>query len=149
MSVAAPGKVVAYITQDNRLLVFRHPLHPEAGIQVPAGTIKAGESPHDAVLREAQEETGLGQLELRAFLGMEEHDLAVFGVPKVQQRHFYHLEYRGDAPPTWQHYETDPSEGEEEQTLFEFFWAVLPDGVPELHAGQDALLPALLARLAA
>jgi 8-oxo-dGTP pyrophosphatase MutT (NUDIX family) len=111
--------------------------------------MKAGESPQNAVMREAQEETGLGQLELRAFLGTENHDLAVFGVPEIQQRHFFHLEHRGAAPPTWQHYETDPSEGEEEQILFEFSWAVLPDGVPKLHAGQDALLPALIARLTA
>jgi hypothetical protein len=49
-------KVFAYITHCNRLLVFVHPFAPEAGIQVPAGTIKANERPEEAVLREAFEE---------------------------------------------------------------------------------------------
>ena len=66
-------KVIAYITQEDKLLVFRHPFHPEAGIQVPAGTIEPGESPQEAVLREAHEETGFSELELRAFLGMQEY----------------------------------------------------------------------------
>ncbi len=38
-------KVLAYITNgDNgdRLLVFRHPYSPEAGIQVPGGTVHEG-----------------------------------------------------------------------------------------------------------
>ena len=34
-------KVVAYITNGQRLLVFTHPLSPEAGIQVPAGTMNS------------------------------------------------------------------------------------------------------------
>jgi NUDIX domain-containing protein len=51
-------KAFAYITNRNRLLVFIHPFAPEAGIQVPAGTIKADERPKEAVLREAFEETG-------------------------------------------------------------------------------------------
>ena len=32
-------KVFAYITHRDRLLVFRHTDFPEAGIQVPAGTV--------------------------------------------------------------------------------------------------------------
>ena len=52
-------KVIAYITNGRRLLVFRDTDFPEAGIQVPAGTVDAGEAPQTAVMREAQEETGL------------------------------------------------------------------------------------------
>ena len=36
-------KAFAYITRDDELLVFRHVDSPEAGIQVPAGTIEPGE----------------------------------------------------------------------------------------------------------
>lgn len=43
----------AYIAHDDRLLVFRHPSAPKAGIQVPAGTIEIGERPEDAAVREA------------------------------------------------------------------------------------------------
>ena len=32
-------KAFAYITHGNRLLVFRHVHHPEAGVQVPVGTV--------------------------------------------------------------------------------------------------------------
>ncbi len=53
-------KVTAFIirTTDNgrELLVF---LHPTAGLQVPAGTVEASETPEAAVLRETTEETGL------------------------------------------------------------------------------------------
>ena len=43
-------KVFAYITNQNRLLVFRHLDFPEAGIQVPAGTVMANEDLVTAVL---------------------------------------------------------------------------------------------------
>ena len=52
-------KVVAYIMSGSRLLVFRHVDLPEARVQAPAGTVDPGEAPDDAVLWEAQEETGL------------------------------------------------------------------------------------------
>jgi 8-oxo-dGTP pyrophosphatase MutT (NUDIX family) len=40
-------------------LIFSHPDYPEAGLQVPAGTLEPGEHPEAGVLREAYEETGL------------------------------------------------------------------------------------------
>ena len=52
-------KAYAYITYEDRLLVFSHPHAPEAGIQVPGGTLNDDERPEDAVTREAREETGL------------------------------------------------------------------------------------------
>ena len=58
---AAIDKAVCYVVQDGHLLVFthlRHPMHV-TGVQVPAGTIKAGEAPDWAALRELHEETGL------------------------------------------------------------------------------------------
>ena len=53
-------RVYAYVTNGRRLLVFRQPESPEAGIQVRGGTVEAGERPKDAVMREAGEETGVG-----------------------------------------------------------------------------------------
>jgi ADP-ribose pyrophosphatase YjhB (NUDIX family) len=52
-------KAVAYITHGTNLLVFRHTHHPLAGIQFPTGTIEAGETPVEAVMREACKEIGL------------------------------------------------------------------------------------------
>lgn len=40
------------------MLVFRHPV-PDAGIQIPKGTVKPEENTWDAAIREIEEETGL------------------------------------------------------------------------------------------
>ena len=57
-------RAYAYITSGSRLLLFTQPGAPDAGIQVPAGTIEPGESPRDAVMREAREETGLTRAQI-------------------------------------------------------------------------------------
>lgn len=59
------------MTNRHRLLVSGHPLSHEAGIQVLAGTIRSGETPPVAALREAQEETGLTRLALIGLLGCQ------------------------------------------------------------------------------
>jgi ADP-ribose pyrophosphatase YjhB (NUDIX family) len=133
-------KVIAYITRGEKLLVFRHPHHPEAGIQIPAGTVNFDESLEDAVVREAQEETGLSRFEIHAFLGVQDQDLTAWGKEEIHRRYFYHLIYDGQAPDTWQHYEIDPSEGNQDSILFEFFWVSYPDEVPDLIAEQGTFL---------
>lgn len=133
-------RVCAYITQGDRLLVFSHPHHPEAGLQVPGGTIEEGETPLAAVLREAHEETGLTDLTVRSYLGVREYDLHPYGRNEVERRHFFHLDFCGQAPATWRHFEMHPSDGSEAPIEFEFFWVRLPDDVPELIAGQGDLL---------
>jgi 8-oxo-dGTP pyrophosphatase MutT (NUDIX family) len=64
------GKVTAFITRESEhgcdLALFEHPY---AGIQIPAGTVEEGETPAEAAIREAQEETGLKHLSLRRYLG--------------------------------------------------------------------------------
>lgn len=66
----AVEKVTAFIIRDSvaglELLLFRHPY---AGIQIPAGTVEAGEKPEAAVLREAAEETGLSAFSACRYLG--------------------------------------------------------------------------------
>lgn len=63
-------KVTAFITRETpdsrQLLVFQH---PNAGVQLPAGTVDEGESSDVAVIREACEETGLCDLTLIGLLG--------------------------------------------------------------------------------
>jgi 8-oxo-dGTP diphosphatase len=49
-------KVAAYITAGNRLLVFSQPAYPEAGTQIPGGTVRPGEMLDRAVLREAKKQ---------------------------------------------------------------------------------------------
>jgi 8-oxo-dGTP pyrophosphatase MutT (NUDIX family) len=56
------AKSFVYLTRGRGdLLVLAHPDHPEAGLQVPAGTIKKGETPEQAAARELVEETGIGE----------------------------------------------------------------------------------------
>jgi 8-oxo-dGTP diphosphatase len=137
-------KVIAYITHHHHLLVFRHPDAPEAGIQVPAGTVEEHERAEDAVLREAYEETGLSCLTLNCFLGEQERDMSDFGRDELHRRRFYHLLYHGEPPATWQHKECYQSDGSaQEPILFEFFWAPLPHAVPLLIADHGIMLPRL------
>lgn len=119
-------KVAAYITRDDQLLVFHEPHAPEAGVQVPGGTMEAGEDPREAVLREAREETGLDGLELVAYLGRHESTLEVRNGERIAiQRHYFHLRLQGDAPQRWRHWEMTPSEGEDGPILLELWWTPL------------------------
>ena len=104
------AKALTYITREQRLLVFRQPEFPDAGIQVPGGSVEAGEGLEAAALREAHEETGLGELVLQSYLGSVEYELKVdVGPPHL--RHFFHLAYAGSLTPPWQHVELKPSTG--------------------------------------
>jgi 8-oxo-dGTP pyrophosphatase MutT (NUDIX family) len=145
-------KAFAYVTywrpvDGHRLLVFSHPNAPEAGIQVPAGTMRPDERPDEAALREAYEETGLSSLEMVSFLGEHLHDLSGPGRDEIHHRHFFHIRCVGEPPTVWRHHETDPDDGSPELPLFEVFWVSLPDGVPDLIAEHGIMLPALLAHL--
>lgn len=136
---------VAYITLADRLLVFSHPDAPEAGIQVPAGSVKDREEPHEAVMREAFEETGLSRLRFEVFLG--DRRISPPGWDEIHHCFFYHLTCEDVPPARWRHDETDPADGSHGPITFEFFWAALPDGLPVLSGGQDAMIPRLLERL--
>jgi 8-oxo-dGTP diphosphatase len=145
-------KAFAYVTHHDplhghRLLVFSHPNAPEAGIQVPAGTMRPDESPADAVLREAHEETGLANLVLVSFLGEQIRDMSEFGRGEIHHRHFFHIRCIGEPPAVWRNFESDPDDGSSDLPLFELFWATLPDGVPDLIADHGTMLPVLIARL--
>jgi 8-oxo-dGTP diphosphatase len=125
-------KVYAYITREDRLLVFRHVDYPEAGVQVPGGTLDAGETPQEAVLREAREETGLDDLVLKVDLGSDEYRVAGSPPEQTLLRHFFHLECLRGTPETWQHYEMHPSDGTPAPILFEFSWLPLPEAAGKL-----------------
>jgi 8-oxo-dGTP diphosphatase len=143
MERRARQTAIAYITHGDRLLVFRHTQFPEAGIQVPAGTVEPGESPQGAVLREVGEESGLEDVEVCAFLGECEFDLSPYGRDMVEKRYFFHLKCLAEMPETWLHYEMYPSDGSPAPIEFEFYWVQFPEQVPELSGGQGEFLSTL------
>ena len=69
-------KVTAFIVRERdgikELLVFKH---PNAGVQIPAGTVEKGEDIETAVKRETYEETGLQFVEIENYLGYFENEL--------------------------------------------------------------------------
>ncbi len=139
-------KAVAYITSGTRLLLFAHPQHPEAGIQVPAGTMAPGEDPAAAVLREVREETGLTALRIDRWLGRQLFDAHPYGRDEFHDRWFYHV-ICDEAPERWRHWEADPSDGQARRIPFDFFWADLTADLPPLVAEHDRFIPELRALL--
>lgn len=129
------------------LLVYTEPAFPEAGTQIPCGTVEEGEDLESAMLREAVEETGLTNLHLKRFLGMRVYHLHTpEGNPVTMHRHFYHLVYDGPiAVDGWRHWEQNPSDGKPEPIEFALRWIKFPQEVPDLVAGFGDMLPALMA----
>lgn len=140
-------KVLAYITFKDQLLIFSHPDFPEAGLQVPAGTLLPGERPGDGVMREACEETGMKNLRLIRFIGETCRDMRDFGLEQIHQRFYFHLACSAEPPLTWRHYETNPSDGSPGPIAFDFFWVSLTSNVPPLIADMDEKLPELIRRM--
>ena len=62
---------------------------------------------------------------------------------EIHHRFFYHLRCDGDPPPTWRHHERFGT-GSDGPIAFDFFWATLPEDVPELIADQGVFIPHLL-----
>lgn len=137
---ALKKKVLAYITTaiegKVHLLVHRHRDFPFVGLQVPAGTMDPGEDPERAVLREAEEESGLKDLRVVAAVGRYEYT-APWDANRVHDRHVFHLEVTGPVEKTWSHSVTA---GEADKGLvFVYEWLPL-DGEIDLAGGQGDLL---------
>lgn len=132
-------KAFAYITQRARVLVFEHALFPEAGVQVPAGTVMIGEAPALAVLREAREETGLSKFVETAYLGTVDFDARAIGKDELHRRHFFHLPLLGDVPERWRHYERAAADGSG-PIAFDLYWLSLEVAAARLLHGHAALL---------
>ena len=129
-------KAFAYVIRRGRLLVFRQPEALQLGLQVPAGTIDENETPEQAVLREAREETGLDGLRIVKKLGEYARDMRDVGEDTVHHRHYFELALdRHDAPETWRWYERDSCNGGP-PIAFDFLWVPL-DAVPALYAEHD------------
>ena len=135
------SKVLCYIVRDGQLLVFRHADYDleHVGIQVPAGSIRHGESPGDAALREAREETGLRQFSISRSLGETIYDITPYRY-EIQHRHVIHLHVHEPTERRWPSQELH--DGQQPPTRVECFWIPLQDA-HVLQAGQGALIGAI------
>lgn len=110
--------------------------YEQVGIQVPAGTIRDGEEPEVAEMRELREETGYETFEILSFLGTELYDMSPYR-NEIQERYFYLARPTADLPERWESYENH--DGQKPPTRFECFWIPIEDG-HVLQAGQGAAL---------
>lgn len=116
-------KACAYITRDeSELLVFEGPGHD--GLQVPKGTVEAGERPLGAVQREVVEESGLATFATPTHLVT---DVWRRREGRRYVRHFYHTSVH-EPRDRWTHVVT--GEGDEVGARFEFSWVDLPAEAP-------------------
>ncbi|WP_231514871.1 NUDIX hydrolase [Oceanobacillus salinisoli] len=111
-------KVYGYVTRIKngkpQVLVFQHPI-PEAGLQIPKGTVKAQEDTYHAVMREIEEETGLKNFEVNHLITKDywENDNGA-----IHNRFFYRINV-SNVPDEWDYQPTGG--GEEEGLIFHFF----------------------------
>lgn len=129
-------KAYGYITRvkdgKEQILVFQHPVK-EAGIQIPKGTVKPGENPYDAAIREVIEETGLTDFQIEELIAEDfwENDDGA-----IHNRYFYRM-ITADAPDYWDHEPTGG--GEEDGLTFHFFWISSKDEVELVRGHGDYL----------
>lgn len=126
-------RVAVYVTRDSangpELLVFDHRDFPEAGTQVPAGGVDAGENLETAALREVAEETGVEDITLKGTLGVQQRPHPATGQPRVTI--FYHAT-TSDGGSRWEH--TDSG------MVFTCFYLPIGEAIGLLPDRQDEFL---------
>ncbi|WP_036183407.1 NUDIX hydrolase [Ureibacillus manganicus] len=129
-------KAYGYVTRikngKTQVLVFQHSI-PEAGIQIPKGTVNAQEDAYHAVIREIEEETGLKNFIVENLIA-EDNWKNDDGA--THNRFFYKIVV-SDAPDKWDHQPTGG--GDEEGLTFHYFWISSKDEVELIRGHGDYL----------
>ena len=123
-------RVFTYITKNDQLLILDRTDANYTEPEVTGGTVNPGEPPEYAALREAKEETGLKFLEVVRLLGSFERNLLDIGRDESIIAWFFHLRTNEPTPPSWKHYEEDPSEGIG-PIEFQLYWVPISN-IPKL-----------------
>ncbi|HEV7306738.1 NUDIX hydrolase [Ensifer sp.] len=132
-------KVLIYATWRGRLLVFDEPDFPEIELQVPGGTMEAGENPVQAAAREFVEETGLTPSEAFTHLDTQDYFFLKDGRTICHRRHYFHVALTGEQQESWLHQEMTPFGGGA-PIRFRFFWLGFEEADRRLGYGmRDAL----------
>ena len=131
----AVHKVLVYVVRHRagqlELLVHEHRDAPDAGVQVPAGTIEPHESPADAAARELFEESGLRLADnARVIRAYRWHNAAT---ARWNLRHVF-LVHLDDPRDHWTH--TITGNGEDRDMVFCYRWIPLADAERELCGDQ-------------
>ena len=140
----ADHKVLAYIIREHQeqgfqLLVFDHRDFPEAGIQIPAGTIEENEPVEQALHREIREESGLSNCRMIKSLGMFENH---FPTPNdLRFQHIFLLMAPDYLPESWDHRITGP--GGDAGLVFSYYWITLSANI-NLAPNQGDYLPLII-----
>lgn len=136
-------KVLAYITKGQapnlEILIFKHRDHPEAGLQVPGGTVEEGELLLDAMYREIREETGIVQEDLTMVGDIHTYNYSPENKESIYERTFFHLTYLGKQQE-WDHLVM--CDGEDNGLIFQYRWERV-ESLP-LLAGEQGIALGLL-----
>ncbi|GAB6481350.1 MULTISPECIES: NUDIX hydrolase [Bacillus cereus group] len=112
------GYIVRNINQKWELLLFNQTGAPEAGYQIPGGTVESSDTQiTDALLREIKEESGLKDLTIVNKIIYELYFHPV--KQEFQERHFF-LVYTDIETNYWTH--SVKSSGEDQGLEFNYFW---------------------------
>ncbi len=128
-------KVLVYVvragTVGAEVLIFAHRDFPDAGLQVPAGTVEPGEAPETAAYREVAEESGLTSVQVRLVRKLAE---AFEPEWQIVQRHVYLFAPVTTLPERWSH--SVAGAGEDRGMVFDYDWLPVTAAQQRLAGGQ-------------
>jgi 8-oxo-dGTP pyrophosphatase MutT (NUDIX family) len=128
-------RVVAYVTQGRKLLVFDH----GGTTQLPAGRVDAHESLEDGLVREVEEETGLTGIRVVAELADAPEFERLYG-PGAHRSYAFHAISEQETPEAWDHHVTGT--GMDADIVYPCRWVPLDD-CPPLWGDADPLVERL------